>query len=45
MGVKETGYKVSDWINLAQVEGSYEFGTEPSASINGRNFLTQLSNY
>jgi hypothetical protein len=26
-------------------EGSYELGTELSASINGRSFLTQLSNY
>jgi len=40
MGLQLVGYGGMDWIALAQVAGSCEWGIEPSGSINLGNLLT-----
>jgi hypothetical protein len=41
MDLRETGWGVMDWLDLAEdpVEGSYEHGNEPSGSVKFWEFL------
>jgi hypothetical protein len=40
MDLKEVRGGCGDWLELAQVAGTYEYGEEHSGSKNARNFLT-----
>jgi len=40
MDLQEVGEGCGDWMELAQVAGTCEYGDEPSGSKNAGNFLT-----
>jgi hypothetical protein len=45
LGLREIGRGGMDWIGLAQVEGSCEYGKEPSCSLKYRETIEWLHNW